>query len=60
METGKVEALARFLCKKSGYPEEVTRVAEGKHAVIEYCGWRSFEQYAREVLEFLECQAEQT
>lgn len=60
MATGRVEALARFLCKKSGFPEEVTRVPEGKHAFIEYAGWHSFEEYAKEVLEFLECQAEET
>lgn len=59
MATGKVEALARFLCEKSGFPVEVTRVPEGKHAFIEYSGWQSFESYAKEVIEFLECQAEE-
>jgi len=59
MGIGKVEALARFLCKKSGFPEEPTRVPEGKHAVMEYLGWHSFEDYATEILEFLECQAEE-
>lgn len=60
MATGTVEKLARFLCVKSGYPEEKKRVPEGTHAVIEYLGWESFVPYAKDILEFLDkCQAEE-